>query len=329
MMTSLLGLLLFVVQIAAAAPVKIVCTLPYLGSIAHEVAPTAEITVLARATEDPHYLSPTPALMAKVQQADLYVENGMSLELWSNKLLDSAGNPKLRSGQSGHVVASQNVPRLEVPTEITRAQGDLHPEGNPHVWLDPLNGPIFADNIAAGLARVDPTNAATYTANAKAFRKKVYERTFGADLVAFMGGELLERLARAHTLDGFLAQKGLTARLGGWMAAGAPLKAKPVVWYHQNMAYFVDRFGLDVVGHIEDRPGIAPSAAHRAELAAAMKAKQVKIVGVTNYYDDRLAKVLGTETGAQVVTIPGDVGADPRATDWFAFIDTLVALVRQ
>lgn len=312
-----------------ALALDVVCTLPYLGSIAGRIAPDAEITVLARGTEDPHYLSPTPALMARVQQADVYVENGLSLELWSGRLLDSAGNPKIRPGQPGHVLASTNVPRLEVPTEITRAKGDLHPEGNPHIWLDPLTGPIIADNIAAGLGRVDPANAATYTANARAFRKEVYERTFGADLVGFMGGELLERLARAHTLDGFLAQKGLTGRLGGWLAAGAPLKGKPIVYYHQNMTYFDDRFGVDVVGHIEDRPGIAPSAAHKAQLAAAMKQKGAKIVAVTNYYDDRLAVVLGQETGARVVTIPGDVGGDAASTDWFALVDDLVALLGQ
>ncbi|MEQ1502920.1 MAG: metal ABC transporter substrate-binding protein [Myxococcota bacterium] len=322
----MIALFAFVLSVPAFA-LDVVCTLPYLGSITKELAPSAEITVLARGSEDPHFLSPTPALMAKVQQADLYVENGLSLELWSGKLLDSAGNPKVRPGQTGHVVATVNVPRLEVPTEITRAKGDLHPEGNPHVWLDPLNAPIIADNIAAGLGRVDPANAATYTANAKAFRQEVYERTFGADLVGFMGGELLERLARAHTLAGFLQQKGLTGRLGGWLATGAALSGRPIVFYHQNMSYFVDRFGVDVVGHIEDRPGIAPSAAHRAELAAAMKAKGVKVIGVTSYYDDHLAVVLGQEAGAKVVKIPGDVGGDAASTDYLAFVDDLVKLL--
>lgn len=321
--------LLLALFTSPAFALDVVATLPYLGAITEVVAPDAELTVLARGSEDPHFLSPTPALMAKVQQADVYVENGLSLELWSGRLLDSAGNPKIRPGQAGYVLASQNVPRLEVPTEITRAKGDLHPEGNPHIWLDPLNAPIVADNIAAGLGRVDPANAATYTANAKAFRKVIYERMFGADLVGFMGGELLERLARAHTLDGFLAQKNLTGRLGGWLGAGAALKGKPVVWYHQNMSYFTDRFGLQVVGHIEDRPGIAPSAAHKEQLAAAMTEKGAKLIAVTNYYDDRLAVVLGEETGAKVVTIPGDVGGDAASTDYLTFVDDLVKLVGQ
>jgi zinc/manganese transport system substrate-binding protein len=143
-----------------------------------------------------------------------------------------------------------------------------------------------------------------------------------------MGGELLERLSRARTLDGFLAQKGLTARLGGWLGTGASLKAQPVIYYHQNMSYFVDRFGVDDVGYVEDRPGIAPSASHRDALAALLRERGVKIVAVTSYYDDRLATVLAEEGGAKVVRIPGDVGGDAAATDWFAFVDDLVALHR-
>ena len=155
------------------------------------LAPAATVTTLSKGTDDPHFLSPTPALMAKVSTADLYVENGLNLELWSEKLLDSAGNPKIRPGSPGYVKATDGMTRLEVPTELTRAKGDLHPEGNPHVWLDPLNAPTAADNIAAGLARVDPANAATYQANAKAFRQKIEEASFGADLVSFMGGDML------------------------------------------------------------------------------------------------------------------------------------------
>jgi ABC-type Zn uptake system ZnuABC Zn-binding protein ZnuA len=311
---------------SSAWAIDIVTTLPYLGSIASEIAPDASIVVLARGDEDPHTLSPTPALIAKVQRADLYVETGLSLELWSSRLVDSAGNPKIRPGAPGHVLASANVPRLEVPTAITRAQGDMHPEGNPHIWLDPLNGPIVAANIAAGCARVDPSNAERYRTAANAFRAKVWERTFGKDLVGFLGGELLERLARGHTLDSFLASKGLTGRLGGWLAAAAPLKGKPVVYYHASMAYFVDRFGVGVVGYIEDRPGIAPTAAHRAELAAAMKARGATLVLVTTYYDDRLARVLADEVSGVVVRMPGDVGGDAASTSWFAFIDQLLRL---
>ena len=315
-------LLLFSSQ---ALALDVVCTLPWLGDVAHRVAPDASITVLARATDDPHYLSPTPALMAKVAQADLYVENGLSLELWSERLLDSAGNPKIRPGQPGYVRATDGMTRLEVPTDLTRAKGDLHPSGNPHVWTDPLNAPIAADNIAAGLGRIDPANAAKYTANAKAFRVKINEAMFGADLVAFMGGDLLARLESSGKLDEFLASKGLTDRLGGWKEQAAALEGRPVVFYHQSWPYFIERFGLSVVGYVEDRPGIPPTAAHRDELLATMKAKAVKNVGVTSYYDAKIPQLLGGATGAKVAVLPGDVGGTPAATDYFALITTLIA----
>ena len=305
-----------------AQALEVVATLPWLGDISHRLAPSAHVTVLARGTEDPHYLSPTPALMAQVAAADLYVENGLNLELWSERLLDGAGNPRIRPGQSGYVKATEGVPRLEVPTELTRAKGDLHPEGNPHVWTDPLNAAIAADNIARGLGRVDPANAAAYTQKAQAFRTEIHNRLFGTDLVAFMGGATLEKLARAGKLHEFLQSKGLQGRLGGWL--GQAVRGKKVVFYHQSWPYFIDRFGVVNVGSIEDRPGVAPSAAHKDELAAAMKAQGCTTIGLTNYYDDRTSKALAAQVGAKVVVVPGDVGGVPAATDYFSFIDSLV-----
>ena len=317
----MIAMLLFA---TSAAATEVVCTLPWLADVAGRLDPAAEITVLATGNEDPHYLSPTPALMAKVGRADLYIENGMGLELWSERLLDGAGNPSIRRGQPGHVLASTGVPRLEVPTELTRAQGDLHPEGNPHVWLDPLNIAIVGDNIAAGLSRVDPDNASVYAERAAAVRLDIHNRMFGEDLVAFMGGDLLDRLARSGKLDVFLQSKDLDDRLGGWLAKGRPLAGKPVVFYHRSWVYLVDRFGLDVVGYIEERPGIAPSASHRTQLEAAMTSRGVTVIGVTSYYDDRLANVLSEGTGARVARLPADVGGTPQASDYLTLIDVLL-----
>lgn len=316
-----LSLLLAVLSLPAHA-LEVVATLPWLGDLTTRLAPDATVTVLARGTEDPHYLSPTPALMAKVGKADLYIENGLNLELWSERLLDGAGNPKIRPGASGYVLATQGVPRLEVPTTLSRSQGDLHPEGNPHVWTDPLNVAIAADNIAAGLSRVDPANAAAYAQRAQAFRQQIYEALFGKDLVAFMGGASLDKLARSGRLVEFLQSKGLQGRLGGWLGRAA--RGKKVVFYHQSWPYFVDRFGIDQVGIIEDRPGVAPSASHKDQLAAAMKAQGCTTIGITSYYSDRIARALAAETGATVVVLPGDVGGVPTATDYFSFMDTLV-----
>lgn len=320
---------LFLAFISQASALEVVCTLPYLGDIAHRIAPEANVTTLSRGTDDPHFLSPTPSLMAKVSSANLYVENGMSLELWSERLLDSAGNPKIRPGQPGYVKATDNMAHLEVPTELTRAKGDMHPEGNPHVWTDPLNAPTAADNIAAGLARVDPVNAAKYQANAKAFRAKIYEATFGSDLVGFMGGDLLSRLAMAGNLDSFLTSKNLSGRLGGWLKAGASLRGKPMVFYHQSWAYFVNRFGIKVVGYVEDRPGIPPTAAHRDELLNIIKSNNVHVIEVTSYYDPKVPQLLAASTGAKVAVVAGDVGGTPQATDYFSYISSLISAFSQ
>lgn len=314
---------------AHAWALDVVCTLPYLGDVTRTLAPDATVVVLARGTDDPHFLSPTPALMAQVSKADLYVENGLNLELWSERLLDSAGNPKIRPGQAGYVKATTGVAILDVPTDLTRAKGDLHPEGNPHVWTDPLSLLAVTDNIAAGLARVDAAHAATYEANAKAYKKKLQEATFGPDLVAFMGGDLLSRLAIAGNLDTFLAQKGLTGRLGGWLKQGASLKGKPMVFYHQSWPYFIKRFGIDVVGYVEDRPGIPPTAAHRDALLGLMKSRGVKLVEVTSYYDDKIPQLLAQSVGGTVAHTPGDIGGVPEAKDYFSYMNYLLKAFTQ
>ncbi len=320
---QLMVLLTTLLLSAPAHALEVVCTLPWLGDLTGRIAPDAHVTVLARGTDDPHYLSPTPALMAQVGRADLYIENGMNLELWSERLLDGAGNPRIRPGQPGYVRASDGVPRLEVPTNLTRAQGDLHPDGNPHIWMDPLNAIIASNNIVAWLARVDPANAARYTANAAALSDQIHRRLFGDDLVGFIGGASLEKLARAGRLDEFLASKGLSDRLGGWLGAAA--RGKQVVFYHQSWAYFINRFQINQIGIIEDRPGIAPSAHHKEALVAAMKSSGCTTIGITSYYSDRVAQALAAETHATVHVLPGDVGGVPAATDYFAMIDTLVS----
>jgi zinc/manganese transport system substrate-binding protein len=305
-----------------ALAIDVVCTLPWLGDLTQRIAPNATIDVLSRGTEDPHFLSPTPALMARVRKADLYVQNGLSLELWSERLLDGAGNPGIRPGQPGYVLASLGMAVLDVPTNVTRAAGDVHPAGNPHVWLDPLNAAVAVDNILAGLQRVDPGNAAVYADNAAAFKTQLYEKLFGADLVSFIGARSLVKLARAKKLVGFLESKGLQDRLGGWIAQ-VPAGQK-IVFYHPSWVYFIDRFGLEQVGVIENRPGVAPSASHKAHVAAVMKQTGCELIGITAYYNDRVAQVLARETGARLAHLPGDVGGTPAATDYFSLMDKLV-----
>ncbi len=327
---KLLQPLMMITLLAWSLPAQaltVVTTLPWLGDITTRLAPSAEVIVLAKGHEDPHFLSPTPALMAQVGSAEVYVENGMNLELWSQRLLDGAGNPSIRPGQPGYVLASTGVPRMEIPADLTRAKGDIHPEGNPHIWLDPLNVNIAADNIVAGLVRVDPGNAASYRKRADSLRQEIYSRLFGDDLVAFMGGPTLEKLARSGRLHEFLEKKALTERLGGWLGSAPP--GRKVVYYHKSWAYLNNRFGIEEVGVIEDRPGVAPSAGHKDRLAAAIAAKGCDRVAVTTYYNDRVAKVISEQTGVKLVRLPGDVGGTPEAIDYFSFMDQLIVTLYQ
>lgn len=311
---------------AMAGP-NVVVTLPYLGEIVRRVAPDAEVSVLVSPNADPHFISPTPALMARVGAADLFVENGLSLELWTGRLLDGAGNPQIRVGGEGHVFASAGVVPMDLPTELTRANGDLHPGGNPHIWFDPLNWGIAAHNIATGLAAIEPASAQAYFERVEALKSDVWSALFGDDLTAYMGGELLEGLARSGELIAFLERRGLIDRLGGWMGRAVSFSGRPVVFYHPSWSYFIDRFGLTLVGTIENRPGVSPSAAHRTELASEMESSGVSFVGVGSYYDPRLAEILAEQTGATVHILPTDVGSTPGADDLFGFMSALIDAV--
>src|SRR3954447_11793754 len=157
-----------------AAPPKIVTSLTTYGAIAREiVGDKGTVTSIAQGNEDPHFVQPKPSFVAVLRNADLFVTTGMDLELWVPALLDRAGNRKIIEGAPGYVPAYQGMQLLEVPTSLSRAQGDIHVDGNPHIHTDPLNGIIIARNILAGLQRVSPGDAAFYTTRERDFEKRV------------------------------------------------------------------------------------------------------------------------------------------------------------
>src|SRR5688572_2731979 len=161
-----IGLLLLVSIIslsASAAPLKVVATLPVLADLARKVGGEfVEVSSLAQPNQDPHFVIPTPTLMKKTRKADVFIENGLSLELWAQKVVDGTDNRRIRIGQPGRIVASRGIATLEVPHVNSRALGDVHPGGNPHVWLDPELAKKMAKNISEGLSAVDPEHAPQY-----------------------------------------------------------------------------------------------------------------------------------------------------------------------
>jgi len=307
---------------AAADNLRVVTTLPVLADLARTIGgERVSVEALALPNQDPHYVEPTPVLMKRTRAADVLIEVGLQLELWGEKVAAGSGNTRIQLGQPGRVIASTGVATLELPQVLSREWGDVHPYGNPHVWLDPLNAKVLAANIAAAFSKLDTTHAAEYEANLAAFGKRIDEALFGAALVKRIGGKKLARLAKSGRLDEYLERRDLTAELGGWLAKAAPLKGRPIVSYHKTFIYLAERFGFHIPVEIEEKPGIPPSARHRDEVLALMRRDGVRTILEADYYDRTAADYLAGESGAHALSIPIDVEAD---SDYFALIDHLV-----
>jgi ABC-type Zn uptake system ZnuABC Zn-binding protein ZnuA len=314
---------------AAAPPrndkLKVVTTLTVLKSLAQEVGgDLVEVDELADPAQDPHFVQPRPTLMKKAREADVFVEIGLQLEMWAQKVVDGAGNPKIQPGQPGRVVASEGIETLETPKTLSREWGDVHPYGNPHVWLDPVRARKMAANISAGFVRVDPAHKADYDAKLKTFTDKLDNSLFGPDLVKAVGATKLCRVAEQNQLDDFLAKRNLTDKLGGWLKKATPLKGRPVVTYHKTFIYFANRFGLTIPLEIEEKPGIPPSAKQVQRVVDGVKGAGVKTIVHESYYPRESSDYVAEQTGAKVVPIPIDVAPDMGAKDYFELIDMLL-----
>ena len=279
---------------ASAAPPKVITTTEDLAALVREVGGD-KVTVesLARGYQDPHFVEPKPSFILKLHNADLLVVIGRELEIgWLPPLLTQSRNAKIQPGGPGYLDASIGVRILEIPTgQITRAMGDVHPAGNPHYWLDPDNGRIIAKSILEALARISPGD--------RAFLEQRY-------------ADFDRRLSEAQKR---------------WMAAMAPYKSTKVVTYHRSWPNFTERFGLDVIGYVEPKPGIPPSPSHTIDLIAEMKRQQVKLILVEPYFDMKTPQAVAAQTGAQVVVLAPSVGGAKGATDYIQLFDYDVNLL--
>src|SRR5687768_2907404 len=235
-------------RLPADPPVKVVTSLTTYGAIAREIlGDRGTVTSIAQGDEDPHFVQPKPSFVALLRDADLIVTTGLDLELWVPALLDRAGNRKIVDGGPGYVAAYRGIDLLEVPVSLSRSQGDIHVDGNPHIHTDPLNGIIIARNILAGLQRVSPVDAAHFTAREKDFEKRVLDATMGSALVTALTPATAFELLRTNRLQNFLATqkyqgKPLSDQLGGWLKQAQPFRGKEMACYHKEWAYFSRRF---------------------------------------------------------------------------------------
>jgi zinc/manganese transport system substrate-binding protein len=311
----------------------VVATLPYLADIARQVGgDEVEASSLLPAGTDPHNLTPTPALSVAVAKADVFLENGFQLELWAERVLDGARNQDVRAGAPGHCYAGQGIMPLDVPAEQTRAMGDVHPGGNPHLWGDPLNLKVVARNIEKTLGAVRPAAAAKFEANRRDFERRLDDAYYGADLVKILGSELLDRLQRQGRLKTFLTErqyqgKPLREKAGGWLGRALALGDLHIITYHAVWSYLTRAFGFTVTGTIEEKPGIPPSPSHLEQLEARAHADGTKIVDCSPFYPLSRAQEVAERIGGVCIQLPTQPGEAEGAHDVFSMYDTIFTML--
>ncbi|HEX9614826.1 MAG TPA: metal ABC transporter substrate-binding protein [Bacteroidota bacterium] len=312
---------------------KVVTTLNYLRYLAGEVGGDyVEAVALANPRQDPHFVTPTPTMNEITNEAELFIENGLSLDLWAKNVVDASGNPRIQGGTPGHLVGTVNVPIRELPTEISRTWGDIHPQGNPHCWLDPLNAKIIAANIAAGLSRLDPAHAEYYKTRAEQFSLRIDRKLFGDRVLNTIGakaGDILTRKLKSGSLYEWLESKGLALESGAWMERARLLQGVKIVSYHKTYVYFAARFGLDIIGELEEKPGIPPPPQHRDAIVEQVKARQVKVIMNDNFYSREAADYVAEKTGAVVIVTFIDVGGSDQTKTYEDLITYLLDSVLQ
>jgi ABC-type Zn uptake system ZnuABC Zn-binding protein ZnuA len=306
--------------------IKVVTTLPVLADLAREVGGERVTTeALASPKADPHNVTPTTTLMQKAARADLFVELGMQLDKWAGDVVASSGNTRIQRGTPGFVTASANCVKGEFPKELSRAGGDTHPDGNPHVWLDPLNAIPMARTIADALKRVDPAGAATYDARADDFEKRVYEALIGPECTAAMKPDHVRRLAaRGKLLEFIQASETLKPKLGGWAKRAEPLRGIKVVSYHKTYFYLAQRFGFEIAVELEPWPGSPPPPQHKSQVVKIAKDQGVRLILNDAFYPRDAADYVASETGAKVLITAIDVGGAEGADTYFKLIDRLL-----
>src|SRR6476469_7251274 len=278
----------------AFAAIKVVTTTEDLAALAREVGgDKVQVDALAKGYQDPHFVDPKPSFILQVSRADLLAAAGRELEIgWLPPLISSGRNAKIQPGAAGYLDASQNVKILEIPTgQITRAMGDVHPSGNPHYWLDPDNGRKIAQSIRDKLSELSPNDKAYFAQRYADFDKRLAE-----------------------------AQKK-------WDATMAPYKGTKLVTYHRSWPNFMERFGLNVIGYVEPKPGIPPSPSHTLDLIGEMKNQDVKLIVVEPYFDLKTPQAIANQVGGKVLILAPSVGGTKEASDYIQLFEYDVNLL--
>lgn len=290
LMLRLAALFVAVFALPAAAALNVFATVPEWAALAKEIGgERVQVFAATNALQDPHRIEAKPSLIARARGSQLVVATGADLEIgWLPVVLREAGNAAIQPGQPGYFEAASAVRLLEVPSRLDRADGDVHPGGNPHVQTDPRNILKVAEALAGRMARVDPAGASTYDANLARFSER------------------------------------WQANLARWARAAAPLRGVPVWVQHRSFAYMADWLGLKELGALEPKPGVEPGSAHLASLLARQKETPARMILRAAYARPTASEWLAERAGIPVVVLPFTVGGNPAAGDLTALFDDTV-----
>ncbi|HVY31907.1 MAG TPA: zinc ABC transporter substrate-binding protein [Polyangiaceae bacterium] len=287
----MLGLLAWLVPAAALAKLNVVATTPDLAAIAREVGGgDVHVVALALPTQDPHFVDAKPHLALELSKANLLLLTGAGLEVgWLPTLLTGSRNPDIQPGSPGYLDCSGLVSLLEAPTtKVDRSQGDIHPQGNPHFTYDPRRVEAIAVGIGKRLAGLDPGNKPGYFARTKSF------------------------------VD------GLRAARGRWEARLAKARGSKIIAYHSSLIYLADWLGIQVVEHVEPKPGIPPNPSHVAHVLQVARSDKVSAIVQQSFYPSSTSKLIASKAGARFLNIPGYPNF-AGGQSYAAYMDDLVA----
>jgi zinc/manganese transport system substrate-binding protein len=279
----------------ALAALNVFATVPEWGALATALGgDTVNVYTATTALQDPHHVEAKPSLIARARNADLVVATGAELEVgWLPLVLRQAGNPKVQPGQPGYFEATQYVTLLEKPTRLDRADGDVHPGGNPHIQTDPRNIARVANALATRLGHLDPANAAAYRSRYQAFAER------------------------------------WNAAIANWEKQGAALRGVPILVQHKAFTYLIAWLGLREIAALEPKPGVEPTTAHLSEVLATIQREPVKMVIRAAYQSDRASQWIAERAKINAVMLPFTVGGDDAAKDLYGlFDDTMQRLVK-
>lgn len=315
-----------------AKPLNVVATTVEMGALASAIGGAAvKVRTITTGVEDPHFMDARPTFFVIARHADLWIRNGMDLEIgWEPIILDRCRNPRIRIGQKGHFDGGNHLAYvLEIPdASITRAMGDVHPQGNPHYMPDPLNARALSMALAKKMIALSPGNKELFEAGLSAFLMRLDAAMFGEALVGQVGADRLWQAERSGRLDDLLVEMNLQDKLGGWKAQMAPWKGKPVITFHKSFSYFAHRFGLQVVSNLEPVPGIPPTPAHLARVLEIANAQDVRLILKETWYPERPAQFITASSKAEMKVVrlhPTEASAD----GYFKWMNGLVAAFNQ